>query len=204
METRAKTINLVDRGRRILVSPSSEWDVIEAEPLSQRDLFTSYVMPLAAIGPVARLIGYSVIGLSVFMGGVYRVPLVSGLASAVVLYGLMLGGTYLLGLIIDGLAPTFNGHRSRIQALKLAAFSSTPAWLAGAFMLIPALSPLMILGVYSVYLLYLGLPKLMKSPPDKTLAYAAVVVVAGIVIFAMTGAIAGRLIPVPTAAVTIP
>ena len=39
-----------------------------------------------------------------------------------------------------------------------------------------------ILGVYSLYLLYLGLPVLMKSPKEKALGYTLVVVLAAIVL----------------------
>ena len=37
-------------------------------------------------------------------------------------------------------------------------------------------------ALYSLYLLYLGLLRVMKSPPDKAVAYTAVVVVVAIVI----------------------
>ena len=50
----------------------------------------------------------------------------------------------------------------------------TAAWLAGVFVILPALSILSILGLYSFYLYYLGLPKLMKAPADKALVYTIV------------------------------
>jgi hypothetical protein len=104
----------------------------------------------------------------------------------------MLGATYVLALIIDALAPTFNSQRSRIQALKLAAYSSSAGWVAGIFGLIPWIRPLEILGLYSVYLLYLGVPVLMKTPREKVLPYTAGIVLAGVVLFASVGAITGR------------
>jgi hypothetical protein len=61
------------------------------------------------------------------------------------------------------------------NALKLAAYAHTPAWLAGIFLLVPGLSVLAILGLYGVYLLWSGLPPLMHAPPETTLAYAATV-----------------------------
>ena len=73
----------------------------------------------------------------------------------------------MLALIIDALAPTFNGTKNQIQALKVAAYCSTASWMAGIFALIPGLRFFGILGLYSLYLLYLGLPVLMKSPQGK-------------------------------------
>jgi hypothetical protein len=197
-------MNLVDRAKRILLSPRTEWEVVDNEPTTPAQLFTGYAMPLAAIGPIAQIIGYSLFGISVPVAGHYRVPLGSAITSALVTYVLALAGTYVLGLIIDALAPTFNGQRSQIQALKVAVYSSTASWLAGIFYLIPGLRLLTILGLYSLYLLYLGLPVLMKSPRDKAVAYTAVVIVAAIVLFMVTGMLAGRFLAVPTAGWTVP
>jgi hypothetical protein len=197
-------MTLIERVKRILLSPRTEWVAIETEVTTPAALYTGYVMPLAAIGPVAQVIGYSVFGLTVPFLGTYRVPIGSALTTAVVQYILVLAGTYLLGLIIDGLAPTFGAQRNPIQALKVAAYSSTAFWLAGVFALIPGLRALQILGLYSLYLLYLGLPTLMKSPRDKTPAYTVVVIVAAVVVFVVIGVVAGRLLAVPTAGMTVP
>jgi hypothetical protein len=197
-------MNLVDRVRRILLSPRTEWEVIDVEPTTTAQLYTGYIMPLAAIGPIGQIIGYSVFGVSVPFMGTYRVPIGSAITSALVAYVLSLVGTYVLALIIDALAPTFNGQRSQTQALKVAAYSSTASWVSGIFFLIPGLRILTILGLYSLYLLYLGLPVVMKSPREKAVAYTAVVVLAAIVLFLVTGVIAGRFMAVPSAGITVP
>jgi hypothetical protein len=178
--------------------------VIDAESTTPAALYTGYVLPLAAIGPIAQIIGYSVFGISVPFLGTYRVPIGSAITNAILTYVLALIATYLLGLIIDGLAPTFGAQRSPIQALKVAVYSSTPAWLAGVFALVPGLRPLQILGLYSLYLLYLGLPMLMKAPRDKAPGYTVVVVLASIVLFMVIGFTAGRFLAVPTAGMTLP
>ncbi|MBA3318680.1 MAG: YIP1 family protein, partial [Gemmatimonadales bacterium] len=78
----------------------------------------------------------------------------------------------------------------RIQALKVAGYSYTASWVAGIFLLIPVLSFLSILGVYSLYLLFLGLPVLMKAPKEKALSYTVVVILAAIVLFMVIGFVA--------------
>jgi len=67
--------------------------------------------------------------------------------------------------------------------------SSTPIWLVGVFALIPGLRILGILGLYGLYLFWLGLPVLMKAPDDKSVPYAAAVVVCGIVVSLVIGVI---------------
>ncbi len=179
---REETMALMERAKNILFQPKQEWPVIDAEPASVGGLYTGYVIPLAAIGPVASLIGWSVLGMRMPFVGAIKIPISYGLRMAVVQYVGALVGTFVLALIIDALAPTFGGQKNRIQALKVAAYSATAVWVAGIFAIIPALAILGILGLYSLYLLYLGLPTLMKAPPEKAMVYTVVVIVCAIVL----------------------
>jgi hypothetical protein len=197
-------MNLVERVKGILLSPQSEWEIIDAEATTPVQLYTGYIAPLAAIGPIARLIGYSVFGISMPFMGTYRVPLGYAITNALVTYVLALAGTYVLALIVDALAPTFNGRRSQIQALKVVAYSSTASWVAGIFNLIPSLWFLTLLGFYSLYLLYLGLPVLMKSPKHKATGYTVVVILIAIVLFMFIGMVSSWFIRVPGAGVSMP
>jgi hypothetical protein len=192
-------MNLVERVKQILLSPQTEWEVIDAESTTPAQLYTGYIVPLAAIGPIAQLIGYSVFGVGVPFMGTYRVPLGYAITSAIVAYIMTLVRTYVLALIIDALAPSFNGKRSQIQALKLVAYSSTAIWVAAIFALIPGLWYLTLLGIYSLYLFYLGMPILMKSPKEKAIGYTVVVVLVAIVLFMISEAVSSRFIRVPGA-----
>jgi hypothetical protein len=197
-------MDLVERAKRILLQPGQEWQVINTEATTTADLYKSYIVPLAAIGPVASIIGMSVVGVSVPFFGTYRVPFGTAISHAVVTYVMTLVGVYVLALIINALAPTFAAEKNDMQALKVAAYASTAAWLAGVFTLIPMLSILGVLGLYSLYLLYLGLPILMKAPQEKALAYTAVVVVAAIVVFAVISVVAGAFVTYPTPTMRMP
>ncbi|ESQ85893.1 hypothetical protein AEAC466_01560 [Asticcacaulis sp. AC466] len=186
--------NLIERIQAILLKPSPTWDVIEGENPSVRQLYTSYIMPLAAIGPIASAIGSVVFGLGIpgFMS--IHVSPISALLNAIVSYVLSLALVYVVALVIDGLAPSFNAQKNFIQALKLATYSLTAGWVAAIFFIIPSLGLLAILGgLYGIYLFYLGLPKLMKNPPDKTIVYmivtAVVYIVLAIVIKAIVSAV---------------
>ena len=186
-------MNLVERAKRLLLTPVPEWQVIDAETTTPGELYTQYIVPLAAIGPIARVIGFGLIGVHVpFSGVVYRTPIGRAVVGAVVSYVLALAGVFVLAMIIDMLAPTFGGTKNRMQALKVAAYSSTAAWLAGVFAILPGLSILGILGLYSIYLLYVGLPILMKSPSDKAGAYTVVVILVAVVLFMLIGVVGTR------------
>lgn len=183
-------MSLVARVKAILLTPRTEWPVIEGEPATVGSLYTGYVIPLAAIPAVASFIGLSLIGMHV-LGVNVQVPVAAGIKGAIARYVLSLVATYVLALIIDALAPSFGGTRNSLSALKVAVYSSTAAWVAGIFALIPSLSILGLLGLYSLYLLYLGLPALMKAPKEKAAGYTIVVVLCAIVLFVLVGWLAG-------------
>jgi hypothetical protein len=176
-------MSLMERAKNIVLTPKTEWPVIDGEQATTGGLYTGYIIPLAAIGPIAQVIGWSVFGMSLPFVGSFRIPIGYAVRTAVITYVGSLIGTFVLALIIDGLAPTFGGQKSQIQALKVAAYSSTAAWLAGIFGILPQLAILGLLGLYSLYLLFLGLPVLMKAPEDKAMGYTVVVIVCAIVLW---------------------
>ena len=179
---------LIERVKDILLRPKATWTVIDGEPATVQSLLVPYALLLAAIGPLAGLIGGQLFGYGV-LGVSYKPSLMAGLSTAAVSYVMTLVGVVLLAVIINALAQTFGGTKNTVQAFKVAVYSATASWLAGVFGIVPALAILGILGLYSLYLLYLGLPVLMKAPQDKALPYTAVVVVAAIVMALIVGAV---------------
>jgi hypothetical protein len=170
---------LFARVKAILLTPQTEWEVVAAEPGDSAALFARYVAILALIPATAGFIGSSFIGrYSSFL---------SGLMSAVVSYVLTFLVVFVVASIVNALAPTFGAQKSFPNALKLTVYSYTPVWLAGIFLLIPGLSFLTILGLYGLYLLWLGLPPLMAAPFDKSVPYAVAVVACALVLAVALG-----------------
>ncbi len=187
-------MNIVERVKKLLLTPAAEWSVIAEEKTEAGTLITGYVLPLATIAAVAGFIGGSIVGQSTFIAGYYRTPFALGLGLAIFSIVMTVVIVFVMSVIINALAPTFGAEKNTAQALKLAAYSYTPAWVAGVFQVLPALFFLLFLAaLYCLYLLYLGLPRLMKCPQDKALGYTAVVVICGIVV-SVVGATASALI----------
>lgn len=175
-------MNLVERVKAIVLQPKSEWKTIEGESGDPGFLFPNYVMILAAIPPVCSFIGTTIIGFGPIHAGIG-----SGIWHAIVSYVLALAGIYVMAYVIDHLAGTFGARRSLDNAMKVAVYAPTAAWLAGVFGLIPMLSVLSLLGLYSIYLLHTGIVELMKPPANKAVLYTIVVIVAMIVIWVVVG-----------------
>jgi hypothetical protein len=158
---------VAERAKRILVTPGTEWAAIEREPGAVTDLFGPYVATLAAVPAIARFIGNSLIG--------GYDPVLHGLLRTLIAYAATFTVVYVIAGIIDLLARRFGTQKNFIGALKLSIYSHTPVWLAGIFLLIPGLNFLMVLGLYGSYLLWLGLPPLMRAPKERALSYALAV-----------------------------
>ncbi|HET6972194.1 MAG TPA: YIP1 family protein, partial [Phenylobacterium sp.] len=183
---------LVARVKAILMQPAATWDVIDSEPATIGGLYRSYIIPLAAIGPICQFLHNLLFGMGV--PGLISIrisPIWLGV-NLIVSYVFSLAIIYVFALIIDALAPTFGGTKNQIQAFKVAAYAPTAGWVAAVLLLVPMLGILAVLGgLYSLYLLYRGLPRLMKTTEDKALPYTALVVVAGLVVGLVAGAIWG-------------
>jgi hypothetical protein len=178
---------LVGRIKGILLAPSAEWDRIEREPATIGGLFTGYVCILAAIPAIAGLIGGQVFGHGI-PGFSFKPGIGFAIATAVIGYVGSLLMTFILGTVIDALAPSFGAEKNRLQAFKVAAYSGTAGWVAGVLQIIPALGIITILaGLYGCYLLYLGLPRVMKAPADKATGYAVVTILIAIVVSIVIG-----------------
>ena len=176
-------MNIVERVKNILVTPKTEWDVIAAESTPPKQIVVSYVIPLAAVAAIAYFISVSLVGFSGF-GVNMRMPIVWGLVMLVYQFIMAIISVFVLGFIIDALAPSFGGTKNMDQAVKLAAYSYTPVWLGQVLGIIPWLGWLLgfLAALYALYLLFVGLPKLMRNPAEKTIVYEIVIVVVAIIV----------------------
>lgn len=183
-------MDLVQRAKAMVLSPATEWRKIEPESGDAAYLFTNYVAVLAAIPAVCVFLQRHVLWFHGPRFHPYRGGFFSGLFAALVHWLVAFVLVYAMAMIIDGLAPTFGAQKNRENAMKLAAYSMTPAWLAGVFALIPGLGFLRFLAlIYSLYVFWLGLPLLMKPQPDRTGPYALAAILCGIVLWAVVFAI---------------
>lgn len=182
----AVATRLIDRVKKIILTPNTEWPVIQAEPTTISRLYQGYIVPLAAFSALMSFVHMSVIGI-----GYWRMPVLTGLAYTLVRFVFALLGFYVAGWIIDMLAPSFSGQRDRRQAVKTVAYAFTPAAIGAVFELLGGFGSALhlVAAIWGIYLLYLGLPVMMRSPREKAPGYAAAVVVCSILLGVLLGII---------------
>ncbi len=175
-------MNPIERAKNIIVSPNKEWDVIALEQPNTGQIITGYVLLLAGAAAVAAFIGYGLIG---FNYGLFRYASTTwGIYYAInVLIG-AIAGVFISAFIIDALAPNFGSEKNMGRSVQLVAYSYTPAWIGALLAIYPPIALVGALaGLYAFYLLYVGMPKLKKTPADKHAGYFVVSIITMIVVY---------------------
>lgn len=173
----------------ILVHPASEWKLIRDQKESFKQVFLSHVPFLALIPAVSAFIGVTQVGWSVGDGDPVKLTTTSALSLCALTYFALLAGVLIFGEFINWMSNTYGvkGPEDRVHydGTALAVYVTTPIFLAGVFLLYPLLwmnaTVLALAGTYSVYLIYEGIPILMKIDKDRAFMYASSVVTVGLV-----------------------
>jgi hypothetical protein len=153
----------------MLFHPVAEWRSIDEEKGTMRSVLVGFVLPMALIPAVCSFIGYGFVGaegLLFRVGGLYW-------GTAMAIDSLITSlSVYLLGSwLVDRLAPAFGGEKDLGRSAQLVAYAYTPAWLAGIFYLLPMVQELVVLGLYGVYLFYLGSPVMKRVADNQRIAF---------------------------------
>ena len=187
-------MDLIERVKNIITSPAKEWDVIATEQPDTGKIITSYVLPLAGAAALAAFIGYGLIGVSYF--GVRYSGINYGISQAVsVLVGALVG-VFISAFVIDALAPGFESEKNMSRSVQLVAYSYTPAWIGGLLAILPMIRWLgALVALYGLYLLYIGLPKLKRTPAEKHVGYFVVSLLVIIVVYIVIGMIMVAILP---------
>lgn len=184
--------DIVTRTKALLMQPAQEWPVIAAEPADTKGLILGYAAILSAIPPVFSFLGVLLLG-----GMLPGVGIGAMLGQGIVQYVLGLGSVWVIGKIIQTLAPMFGGLSDEVSAMKLSVYSPAASWVAGVFLLLPLVGIIvLLLGLaYGVYLFYVGAPVVAKVPADKAVPFTVAVTIGAIVLGLIVGLVTVRLFP---------
>jgi Yip1 domain len=184
-------VKLVDRAIDICIKPRATFLDIEREKAGFTALYRDYVLWLAALPALAKL-GVALFGRPADGAGRGSAALLAG---ALLDYVCLLAGVYALALAINALAPFFGGERDEDRALRLSVYGLTPSFVAGATSALPGLAWSSIVSLYSIVLVTLGLPRLMRCSDERALGYGACAAVAMAAIALAISWLTSRLLP---------
>ncbi len=188
-------MSMPDRVKSIIITPKKEWRKIAAEEQSLPAVIMSYVLPLALVGAAATFTGFGFIGVDTGLLGLRIKGMDWGLYTAIKFFVTNILSVLISAYVVDMLAPLFGSEKNLNKSTRLVAYSYTPG-LIGAFLnIVPMLSMTgCLLGFYGIYLWYLGLGPMKKTPEDKKVIYLVISIVVLIVVLVVVGLIMGKVL----------
>lgn len=184
-------MNIIERVKNILITPKTEWEVINGETATPTSLLMGYVLPLALIGCVGTLLK----GL-LFSGTFGSWGLKFFIVGAVIAFISYVVSYFLTVIFVDLLAPSFGSEKNMGKSAQLVAYSGTASYVGALLSFIPVVGWLIGIAawIYGIYLMYLGIGPIKKTPEDKKIVYMLVVYVIMIVLYFILMAILGAVL----------
>jgi hypothetical protein len=176
----------------IYTHPKEEWHHIEKR---HESLIYSLVHTLivALIPAICCYYATAHIGWTIGTGDLIKLSNQSAQIMAISMYFGLAFGVFSLACLIQWMAETFDSKPDYIQSLELATYTATPLIMVGVTALFPVLwfVTLSVISaiIYSIYLLYSGVPIMMNIPEEKGFIYASSVVTCGLVLLVSAMAI---------------
>ncbi len=169
----------------ILTHPDREWESIRSDQESTSKLYLGHVFLLALIPTLSAYFGTTEVGWRIGDGAAVKLTQASAAQLCVLFYIAMLAGIFIIGKFIDFFSMTYGADESEHKGVILAAYATTPLFLVGITAIYPVLWINLLAGIiavcWSVYLLFEGLPILMKIPEDRGFMFASSVLTIGLV-----------------------
>ncbi len=165
--------------------PQKEWEEIRDEPCTVTMCYVRHVLILAAIPAVSAYIGAVQVGWSTGVGETIRLTPGSALPIAIAFYLAMLAAVYIVGRLIHWMSQTYGAETTLAQSVVLVTYTGTPLFLVGIVALYPMPWLNMLFGIvallYTVYLLYMGVPVVMRISKEQGLLFSSAVLTVGMV-----------------------
>jgi hypothetical protein len=176
------------RVKNILLNPVAEWEVIKQETTGKNVLLLNYALPFIVL-----------IGVCIFLGNIIfhmrYFSFTGSLLSALVTMISAFAAIYISAIVINELAPSFGTQKNSEAAFKLVIYSFTAYFIAAAASSLLSITGIrMILslcGLYSFYLLYIGMKPIMGTPEDKHAGYFLVSLLVIIAVYVVISIILG-------------
>ena len=161
MEALRRIIYLVFR-------PAEEWAVIAREPANVDLMLRRYILPLAALTPIATLIGMTVFDRAWDAEQGYLVPPDQIFNAAATTFFGIIGSVFALAAIMALIAPMYQCKRDFLAALKVSVHGAGPLLLSGATLVLPAMVVVSMVALcYTLFLYYVGARAVLQVRRDQ-------------------------------------
>lgn len=160
----------------MMIRPGKEWEKIAHEKPVIAGLIFKYALILALIPSVFIFLYNGIFtanDLFSKLAGWYW-----GINMAISNYFTSVITIYFTPFIMNELAPSFGSEKNKGRAMQTVIYSMTPYWFLGFIYELPGIARYFIIpvAIYSIYLIYIGLPLTMQTPKKKLVLYVIVTI----------------------------
>lgn len=171
----------------ILTNPGSEWRKLAEFNEHNRVIYLLYPALWAILPAVAWYFGTTQVGWSVGDAeDTIKLTTQSATLISFLFYAAMVASIVVIGYFIHWMSDTYGADSTLSKGILIASFTATPLFLAGAVGFYPILWLDMLLGVaalsWSTYLLYTGIPIVMRIPETRGFLFASAIIAIALVI----------------------
>lgn len=168
---------LYQRTKDFIINPGKAWDVVHRENRPIRYVRGSYALPLIILVTVSAFLGSGL-----FINTTLK-PMYSVLTAVKTFLFLYLG-IYASAFIVREIMKAMDLGNNFVVAFKLVAYSMAPVFLSLTISkLFESLLFINVLGLYGVYIFWIGMEEMIKPPDHKKMPMIIATAVAMIIIF---------------------
>lgn len=171
----------------LLLRPSEQWRIVAQLPERSRNVLVLYPCIFALLPAIAWYYGTSQVGWTTgLQGNVVRLTADSAFQISVLFYLVMVGSVAIIGFFIHWMSQTYGAESTVSKGIVIAGLTATPLFITGLVGFYPTLWLDLLIGVvaisWAVYLMYLGIPIMMKIPEERGFLFSSAVLAIAMVV----------------------
>jgi hypothetical protein len=164
----------------IMLRPRAKWQEVSELPQEDFDMAAMYPVLFAMIPAAAWYYGTTQVGWTVGDStDIVKLTEASAFRIICAFYGAMVISILAIGYSIHWMSGTYGVKASFSEGIAISGITATPLFLAGLLGFYPVMWVDLILGTvaacWSVYLLYIGVPVVLKIPEEKGFLYSSAI-----------------------------
>jgi len=178
---------LYHRTKYFIINPGKAWEVVHREARPMKFVRGSFFMPLIILVSISAFLG------SMFFINTTLKPMYSVLAAATTFLFLYLG-VYASAFVVREITRALDLGHDFLTAFKLVAYPMAPIFLSLTISrLFESLLFINALGLYGLYILWIGMETMVNPPDHKKLPMMIAVVVSMLIVFLLLQVILSKL-----------
>ena len=151
----------------LVFRPAAEWERIAAERTSVDELLRRYILPLAALAPIATFIGMKVFDRAWDPDQGYLVPADQIFSAAATTFFATIASIFALAAIMVLIAPMYRRRPDFLSALKVSAHGASPLLLSGVVLVLPVMVVVSMVALcYTLFLYRIGVTQVLEIRDD--------------------------------------